>query len=77
MLFKNLQREGYVGVYDSVQRFVKQWKSQDRGSQGAFVPLVFSPGDACQFDWSKRVMLGGISQVVNVRTAPPRSSISQ
>ena len=41
MLFKNLQREGYVGVYDSVQRFVKQWKSQDRGSQGAFVPLVF------------------------------------
>ncbi len=66
-LFEDLQREGYAGVYDSVQRFVKQWKSQDRGSQSAFVPLVFSPGDACQFDWShEQVMLGGMPQVVKV-----------
>ena len=26
-LFEGLQAEGYRGAYDSVQRFVKQWKS--------------------------------------------------
>ena len=42
-LFEDLQREGYSGAYDSVQRFVKGWKAQRPGvGQDAFVPLVFS-----------------------------------
>ncbi len=67
-LFEDLQREGYAGAYDSVQRFVKHWKAQrPGGSQGAFVPLVFAPGDACQFDWShEHVILGGVAQVVKL-----------
>jgi transposase len=67
-LFEDLQREGYAGAYDSVQRLVKHWKSQrPGGSQGAFVPLVFAPGDACQFDWShEHVILGGVAQVVKL-----------
>lgn len=67
-LFEDLQREGYAGAYDSVQRFVKAWKAQRPGaSTDAFVPLVFAPGDACQFDWShEHVILGGVAQVVKL-----------
>lgn len=68
-LFEGLQAEGYRGAYDSVQRFVKQWKStQTRpGVKEAFVPLVFSPGDACQFDWSQEhVEIGGVATTVKV-----------
>ena len=67
-LFEDLQREGYAGAYDSVQRFVKGWKGQrPRGPQDAFVPLVFPPGDACQFDWShEQVELSGVVQTVKV-----------
>lgn len=67
-LFEDLQREGYAGAYDSVQRLVKHWKAQRPGrSQDAFVPLVFAAGDACQFDWShEHVILGGVAQVVKL-----------
>lgn len=67
-LFEDMQREGYAGAYDSVQRFVKGWKGQRTGgTKDAFVPLVFLPGDACQFDWShEQVELGGVVQTVKV-----------
>jgi transposase len=68
-LFEGLQEIGYVGAYDSVQRFVKRWKASHRGPKvtQAFVPLVFAAGDACQFDWShEQVELGGILQTIKV-----------
>jgi transposase len=68
-LFEGLQEMGYVGAYDSVQRFVKRWKASDRGPKvtEAFVPLVFAAGDACQFDWShEQVELGGELQAIKV-----------
>ena len=68
-LFEGLQAEGYRGAYDSVQRFVKQWKSaQTRPTiKEAFVPLVFAPGDAFQFDWSQEhVEIGGIALTIKV-----------
>jgi len=68
-LFEGLQTEGYRGAYDSVQRFVKQWKAtQTRPSiKEAFVPLVFAPGDACQFDWSQEhVEIGGVALTIKV-----------
>jgi transposase len=68
-LFEGLQAEGYRGAYDSVQRFVKQWKSaQTRPTiKEAFVPLVFAPGDACQFDWSQEhVEIAGVAQTIKV-----------
>ena len=85
-LFEGLQAEGYRGAYDSVQRFVKQWKSaQTKPSiKEAFVPLVFAPGDACQFDWShEQVELGGVHgdaaglQRRQGRAAPGRSWSAQ
>jgi transposase len=68
-LFEGLQEQGYQGAYDSVQRFVKRWKlAQPRPKlSAAFVPLLFTAGDACQFDWShEQVELGGVLQTVKV-----------
>ena len=68
-LFEGLQALGYAGAYDSVQRFVKRWKSAHQGPKltEAFVPLAFRPGDACQFDWShEHVELGGVLQRIKV-----------
>lgn len=69
-LFEGLLEEGYPGAYDSVQRFVKQWKVENKKSptiKQAFVPLVFKPGEVCQFDWSQETIeLGGIVQTIKV-----------
>jgi len=62
LLYEGIQLKGYPGAYDSVQRFVKAWKDESAGlANQAYVPLVFAPGEACQFDWShEQVVLGGI-----------------
>ncbi len=69
-MFEGLQAIGYMGAYDSVQRFVRSWKSSTHGPQkptSAFVPLLFQPADACQFDWSQeQVELGGVLQKIKV-----------
>lgn len=63
-LFADLQRQGYQGAYDSVQRFVKHWKNQP-SQKAAYVPLAFAPGDAYQFDWSEEeVEIAGVVQRV-------------
>jgi len=67
--FECLQTEGYVGAYDSVQRFVKHWKSGNKkpALKEAFVPLAFAPGEVCQFDWShEQVELGGVVQTIKL-----------
>jgi DNA-binding transcriptional LysR family regulator len=68
-LFGGLQAEGYRGAYDSVQRFVRRWKATKSGAglRHAFVPLAFSPGEACQFGWShEHVELAGVMQTIKV-----------
>lgn len=68
-LFEGLQSEGYSGAYDSVQRFVKQWKNAHHRSAGkqAYVPLAFQPGEVCQFDWSEEVIeIAGVRQSIKV-----------
>jgi transposase len=68
-LFEGLQAEGYRGAYDSVQRFVRRWKAEKFGPgiAQAFVPLVFSPGEVCQFDWShEHVELNGVMQTIKL-----------
>lgn len=49
---------GHDGSYDRVAAFVRAWKAerqreQQTSGRGTFVPLVFAPGEACQFDWSE------------------------
>ena len=69
-LFEGLVAEGYQGAYDSVQRFVKQWKRDHQRSPSikqAFIPLAFQPGEVCQFDWSQEtVEINGVVQTVKV-----------
>lgn len=49
---------GYDGSYNRVAAFVRVWKAdrqreQQTSGRGTFVPLVFAPGEAFQFDWSE------------------------
>jgi len=56
---------GYEGSYGRVAAFAREWKADRQRTQqttgrGVFVPLVFQPGDAFQFDWSEDwAILGG------------------
>ena len=56
---------GYDGSYGRVAAFARAWKAdrlQERQSsgRGTFVPLLFQPGEAFQFDWSEDwAVLGG------------------
>jgi transposase len=69
-LFEGLVNAGYQGAYDSIQRFVKHWKSNYPRSPSvkqAFIPLAFQPGEVCQFDWSQEtVEIHGVVQTVKV-----------
>ena len=56
---------GYDGSYGRVAAFARAWKAHQQFEQltsgrGTFVPLVFQPGEAFQFDWSEDwAVLGG------------------
>jgi transposase len=67
-LYEELRQAGYEGSYDSVRRYVKQWKEgRHIGTRSAYVPLAFSKGEAFQFDWSEEwVELGGTPQKLQV-----------
>lgn len=68
-MYECLREQGYQGAYDSIQRFIKQWKNLHQGPKitQAFVPLVFAPGEACQFDWShEQAELGGTLHHIKV-----------
>jgi len=56
---------GYEGSYGRVAAFARMWKAERQREQqttgrGTFVPLVFKPGEAFQFDWSEDwAIIGG------------------
>lgn len=56
---------GFGGSYERVSAFVRAWRTdltraQNRTDWVTFVPLVFKPGEACQFDWSEdNAIIGG------------------
>ncbi len=62
ILYEQLQGQGYEGGYDSVRRYVQRWRRrQQKAVKQVFVPLVFDPGEAFQFDWSHEwVHMAGI-----------------
>jgi transposase len=70
-LFDDLVALGYRGSYDRVAAFSRAWERQRdehaRTSRGAFVPLIFAPGEAFQFDWSEDwAVVGGERQKLAV-----------
>ncbi|MCP3670030.1 MAG: IS21 family transposase, partial [Gammaproteobacteria bacterium] len=68
----DLVQLGYIGSYDRVAAFCRQWRQGVRNSSGAagkhvFVPLVFAPGEAFQFDWSEDwVVIAGVNTKLQI-----------
>ncbi|WP_031342025.1 IS21 family transposase, partial [Novosphingobium lindaniclasticum] len=57
-LHADLVELGYDGSYNRVAAFARRWRTelqyeQQTSGRGTFVPLVFQPGEAFQFDWSE------------------------
>ncbi|RYE60732.1 MAG: IS21 family transposase, partial [Oxalobacteraceae bacterium] len=57
-LHADLVSLGYKGSYNRVAAFAREWRDdrqrEDQTSgRGTYVPLVFEPGEAFQFDWSE------------------------
>lgn len=77
LLFEQLQREGFDGGYDSVRRYVQDWRKTNTGREvKAFIPLSFAPGEAFQFDWGyEQIELGGVN--VRIKVAQFRLSHSR
>jgi transposase len=67
-LFEELHGFGYAGSYDAVRRYAISWrKERGAATAPAFVPLIFAPGEAYQFDWSHEiVVLNGATVTVKV-----------
>jgi len=67
-IFEELRALGYDGSYSSVWRHAQaREKAQGRAGADAYVPLLFAPGEAYQFDWSHEiVILNGVTVTVKV-----------
>ena len=71
-LYFDLMELGYTGSYDRVAAFARQWRQSQQeakrtASKGTYVPLVFAPGEAFQFDWSEDwAKIGGKSTKLQV-----------
>jgi transposase len=72
---------GYGGSYGRFAAFVRAWKDERQreaqtSGRGTFVPLVFAPGEAFQFDWSEDwAILGG--ELVKLQVAHTKLSHSR
>jgi transposase len=81
-LHADLVALGYDGSYNRVAAFARKWKADRQREQqtvgrGTFVPLVFQPGEAFQFDWSEdRATIGGETtklQVAHIKLSHSRA----
>ena len=67
-MYEELRLGGFTGGYDAVRRYGRGWtlREGERTAQ-AFVPLIFAPGEAFQFDWShEAVAIDGVNMTVKV-----------
>ena len=58
LMYEDLVKLGYDGSYERVAAFARAWRAdrhraEQTTGRGTFVPLVFEPGEAFQFDWSE------------------------
>ncbi|HEV7386693.1 MAG TPA: IS21 family transposase [Phenylobacterium sp.] len=67
-VFETLRGLGYDGGYDAVRRYARRRRTGRTGGMAeVYVPLVFAPGEAYQFDWSHEiVVLNGTTTTVKV-----------
>ena len=63
---------GFTGSYGRVAAFARSWRAAQQTAlqttgRGTFVPLVFGPGEAFQFDWSEDwVVIAGVRTKLQV-----------
>ena len=78
-IWKELTNDGYDGGYDSVRRYAKKWRIEHGKQQAqAFIPLIFDPREAYQFDWSEeKVVMAGELTTVKVAQAKLCHSCSE
>ncbi len=83
-LYGDLVKLGYDDSYNRVAAFARRWRAelqyeQQTSGRGTFVPLVFQPGEAFQFDWSEdyAVLDGKVTklQVAHTKLAHSRAFI--
>lgn len=81
-LHADLVALGFAGSYGRVATSARQWRvdrqrEQQTTGRGTFVPLIFRPGEAFQFDWSEDyAVLGGERtklQVAHIKLAHSRA----
>lgn len=77
MLYEELQLQGYTGGYDAIRRYAKHWREDNkRSGVQVFIPLVYEPGEAFQFDWShESVQMDGMptkAKVAHIRLCHSR-----
>jgi transposase len=67
-IYEELRALGYQGGYDAIRRYARTWlKARGAATAEAYVPLLFPPGEAYQFDWSHEiVLLDGVTTTVKV-----------
>ena len=76
-MFEELRFAGYRGGYDAVRRFCRAWERRQAEKQAeAYIPLMFAPGEAYQFDWSHEIVeIDGVrttAKVAHVRLCHSR-----
>ncbi len=68
-LHAQLQEQGFTGSYTRVTEFVRAWRRAlgAVAARAAYVPLMFTWGEAFQFDWSEEhQVIGGIWRKVQL-----------
>lgn len=69
VLYQAIRSQGYAGGYGRVSAFVRRWRTEAAESphKTAYVPLIFAPGEAFQFDWScEYAVIGGLRRRLEV-----------
>jgi transposase len=63
-----LKLSGYGGGYDAVRRYARAWQRlRGVAMAEAYVPLIFAPGEAYEFDWSHEfIILAGVTTPVKL-----------
>lgn len=67
-IYEELRLDGYQGGYDAVRRYGRAWARRHAAQHAdAYVPLVFAPGEAFQFDWSHEcVVIDGVTTMAKI-----------
>ena len=71
-IYEDLAALGYEGGYDAMRRYARAWRWRHRllSPSGAYVPLSFDTGEACQIDWSHDAGEGGAHGAVAQPNVP-------